>query len=311
MNHFHTKYRYFTPKHYDVKRNLIFINIASYRDPLCYKTINSIYENAKWPDNIRIGLCIQDIFHKCETNEYSRYIKTIKLNYTSAKGPTWARYLCNTLWDGEEYFLQIDSHTSFVKNWDSDIINMLSYLPKKSIITYYPPNIGSPGNIKNITVHTISAHINERNHIISKSKRVPSTDKPHAAYFISCGFLFCKSQFIIDVPWDPYLPYLFQGEESLLTMRAFTNGWVLFHPCHAVCYHYYYRKNEPRFWTDLYKYYTLYNPLSNKRAKYFLKLENKDTKYPNIYLYEEVFGPGYTKSINEWFSFFQPFLTTF
>ena len=32
--------------------NNIFISIASYRDKNCTKTIESIYENAKYPENI-------------------------------------------------------------------------------------------------------------------------------------------------------------------------------------------------------------------------------------------------------------------
>ena len=47
-----------------------------------------------------------------------------KLYYKKAKGPTYARYWCSTLWEGEEFFLQIDSHTHFIKGWDTELINM-------------------------------------------------------------------------------------------------------------------------------------------------------------------------------------------
>ena len=40
--------------------NNIFISIASYRDKNCTKTIKSIYENAKYPENIFIGICQQN-----------------------------------------------------------------------------------------------------------------------------------------------------------------------------------------------------------------------------------------------------------
>ena len=39
-----------------IKEKFIFISIASYRDDLCPNTLKSIYENAKNPYNIIIGL---------------------------------------------------------------------------------------------------------------------------------------------------------------------------------------------------------------------------------------------------------------
>ena len=37
----------------------IFVQIASYRDPELENTIKSIIENAKKPNNLRIGICRQ------------------------------------------------------------------------------------------------------------------------------------------------------------------------------------------------------------------------------------------------------------
>lgn len=38
------------------------------------------------------------------------------LYYTEARGPCYARYSCSTLYQGETYFVQTDSHTGFLKN---------------------------------------------------------------------------------------------------------------------------------------------------------------------------------------------------
>ena len=46
---------------------------------------------------------------------YKNNIRKIKLDYKQAKGPMYARSLINTLYFGEDYFLMVDSHTTFIK----------------------------------------------------------------------------------------------------------------------------------------------------------------------------------------------------
>ena len=292
--HFNHNLIHFRPKHKPIKHDFIFVSIASYRDPLCIKTIESIFKQSKEPHKIRIGLCIQN-----DTNDYVGkinkkyfdFIKIIKIPHYLAKGPTWARFLCNTLWNGEEYFLQIDSHTIFDKHWDFNIKNMYKILPPKSIITHYPPKDTNIDDLTTITTHSHDYYVNNKQQIIAISKKVPRTEKPVISRFASCNFFFVHSQFIIDVPWDPYLPFLFQGEEPLIGMRALSKGWTMYHPTFAVCRHYYTRNKEPKFWNDLNKEYLKYNPLASKRAKYFLGIEKYNSNNDkNIYLYHKLFN---------------------
>jgi [Skp1-protein]-hydroxyproline N-acetylglucosaminyltransferase len=44
---------------------------------------------------------------------------------------------------------------------------------------------------------------------------------------MAAGFFFVSGQFLIDVPFDPYLPWIFMGEEILLSSRAYTSGSVV------------------------------------------------------------------------------------
>jgi GT2 family glycosyltransferase len=50
-------------------------------------------------------------------------------------------------------------------------------------------------------------------------------DKPYQTAYIAGGFFFVRSEFLIDVPFDPYLPWIFMGEEIALSLRAWTHGW--------------------------------------------------------------------------------------
>jgi hypothetical protein len=68
--------------------------------------------------------------------------------------------------------------------------------------------------------------------------------------YIAAGFIFAPSTFLIDVPFDPYLDYLFVGEEILLSARAYTSGYNTYTPSENICFHYYTRAKEPKIWTD-------------------------------------------------------------
>ena len=46
---------------------------------------------------------------------WASQIRTITIPYSEARGPTHARHLAATLYRNEDYFLQIDAHTTFVQ----------------------------------------------------------------------------------------------------------------------------------------------------------------------------------------------------
>ena len=132
-----------------IKKDTIFISIASYRDIVCNSTVKSLLDSADNKNNIFIGICQQnkDEDEDCLVSyDESPNLKIIRIKHTEAKGPTYARYLCSTLWDGEEYYFQIDSHTKFVDGWDTKCINMIKKikelgLSKKPVISHYPLEI--------------------------------------------------------------------------------------------------------------------------------------------------------------------------
>ena len=43
-----------------MKKNSIFVSVASYRDNVCFDTIKSLFGMAKYPENIFIGICQQN-----------------------------------------------------------------------------------------------------------------------------------------------------------------------------------------------------------------------------------------------------------
>jgi hypothetical protein len=138
-----------------IKPDTIFVSIASYRDEVCHTTLGSIYSMASKPQNVYCGVVQQNddsVDDDClfgPSNNTGLIVKEnvtmMRIKHYEAKGPCWARYLASTLWSGQEYFLQIDSHSKFVQDWDIKCISMMKRLNKrgipKAVISHYPKSI--------------------------------------------------------------------------------------------------------------------------------------------------------------------------
>ena len=65
------------------------------------------------------------------------------------------------------------------------------------------------------------------------------------------GFSFGRGHFVVNIPYDQHLPWIFQGEEISIGLRGFSYGYDYYSPERAACYHYYHRKNPPpMFWEN-------------------------------------------------------------
>jgi len=290
---------------YPTKPGTIFVSVASYRDPECSTTIESIYKNAEYPDRIYVGICEQNKsgseLESCINKINNSNITVMNIPYTKAKGPTYARYLCSTLWTGQEYYLQIDSHTNFEKHWDTKLLNMIKQAEEESekpVLSAYPPSkeqmkiSGSPemdnGRIvKGILTFTAGW--------AKESDRPLRSHKP----WVAAGFLFLNSKFMKDAPFDPNLAGLFQGEEVLLSARLFTNGWDFFVPNQKTCYHNYERSGSNLYHKDLPK-VTDCRINAEKRVLFLLGLAERKTGVDDFLRDTNFYGLGNFRSINDY-----------
>lgn len=262
----------------------IFVSIASYRDNECHMTLNDLFTKARYPNRIVVGLCQQndpkqdlDCLHEFKKKNPKRahQIRIIRLAYSEAKGPTWARYLASTLWQGEEYFLQLDSHMRFLPNWDEKLIDMVKKAPiKRAIITHYPPKYDPETQIIDENYETtvpIFGHpyFNEHGVFRVRSTPSPKSTKLQPTFYSAAGMMFGSSQILSEVPFDPHLPFLFNGEEILFTIRAYAEGWRFYIPTENVCFHYYTRAKASRTWIDIPEWISL-EPIALQRLRYIL-----------------------------------------
>ena len=80
----------------------------------------------------------------CLCDQIFVQVREIRIPWQEATGPCKARYLAQQLWDGEEFCLQIDSHTRFVPGWDTKLKQMLQQGEQmsafgKAVVSSYPP----------------------------------------------------------------------------------------------------------------------------------------------------------------------------
>jgi hypothetical protein len=73
----------------------------------------------------------------CNTDQ----IRLFNINESESLGPYMARYIGAKFYRGEHYYLQIDSHSEFVEDWDVKLIRDMENAPaKKPVLSTYPPD---------------------------------------------------------------------------------------------------------------------------------------------------------------------------
>ena len=234
---------------------LIFISIASYRDPQLAATVQSCLAAASRPERLRFGICWQhDETEAPPAPAHDARFRVEAVAWQSSGGACWARAEAMKLWQGEPWFLQLDSHCRMCPGWDSLLIRTAGATgSEKPVLSTYATAFtpASTEVLEQIPLQMALAGFTSEGIPHFRPVAVPAHrlhGRPLRARFLSAGFLFAPGQFIRDVPYDPEL--YFQGEEAALTLRAFTHGYHLFHPAEAVVWHDYVREGQRRHWDD-------------------------------------------------------------
>jgi [Skp1-protein]-hydroxyproline N-acetylglucosaminyltransferase len=266
----------------------IFVSIGSYRDPYCPMTLKSIFSRAAHPERIFIGLLQQNCFEKvcisgvleggvtttqgtdvdcyeefCKSPEGQRsqacvreQVRLFNINESESLGPYIARYFTSKLYQGEEFYLQIDSHSEFTVHWDEKLIAMLALSQAaKPVISTYPPDSkaawrDSPG-YRICDSDFASEAIEDQIIRLSPSTAYPLQSRPAYSPFVAAGFLFTTGGVVYEVPFDPLLPWIFMGEEISMSARLWTAGYDLFAPSTNTLNHYYVRRHYPKYWESV------------------------------------------------------------
>jgi Glycosyltransferase (GlcNAc)/2OG-Fe(II) oxygenase superfamily len=249
------------------EKKTIFVSIASYRDSETIPTLDDLFATARHPDRIICGLVLQledghsydeKIWQDLQSFPLKEQVRFIRLHAKDAMGPCYARGLAQTLWRGEDYVLQIDSHMRLRPHWDDYLIQQCQQIVSqtgnpKVMLTTYPLGYTLPNNIPkdNISGTYLVPWKFDEQGMLRQRGRVLVTNKddqtfktlPPRHFLFAGGFNFALSRAILDVPYDTMgLPHLFFGEELsskcrlvfvvLLSMRHKTHSSSLVN-CHV------------------------------------------------------------------------------
>lgn len=252
----------------------IFVQIASYRDPELVPTVEDALQKAAHPERLTFGIVWQGKVGLDDLpTQRLAWCRLLLIDSDRSRGVCWARAKTQALWDGEPYTLQIDSHMRFVQGWDDLLLHLLEQCPSpKSVLTAYPPPYTPPALLHPGEPTALGAsHFNEQGSLSLASRHsLAAYRQPQLGLFMAAGFWFAPAQFLREVPYDPAL--YFYGEEINLTVRAWTNGWDIYHPNQIVCYHEYQRAGKPRHWEDRADWWQL-DQIAHQRLRQLLGME--------------------------------------
>jgi hypothetical protein len=291
----------------DIENDRIFVSIAAYRDYEARNTINDLFAKAKNRDRIFVGILSQ-VDPRSDLNlliGQRRNVREMVIDAREADGCTWARSLILTkMRKDEEFVLQIDAHSRFDQNWDTQILAEYASLPNHdSVLTSYPPafQLGEPLDTspKHVFMKFRDIHSSGLPIFMADIGKKPM-DVPKAPLTpaLSAGCLFGPSNIFDRVPYDPYV-YFF-GEEQSYAIRLYTHGIDLYAPRQTFLYHLYYDPNKDKknlHWND----YKEKNRDGTSRVKYILGMSDH---FPSDNCKDlDKYGIGNVRSVAQWEAF--------
>jgi len=214
----------------------IFISIASYEDPLLIKTIKDSIDKANRPDELVFGLGLQyasipDLSFLPENQK-----RIISWNPDVRPGVVRIRKMIRDLCK-EDYFLQIDAHTTFAKGWDSGLVSDLLKIQRLEnndrIILSKQPTESRENFVSGLGVPSKFIQHNFKNeNFVHKFLFISSDedrDNPQEfvkTFGISAGYIFANKKWVDEVEYDKYSHAI--AEERYLSWTTYMNGWDVY-----------------------------------------------------------------------------------
>lgn len=244
----------------------IFVGIPSLFDPELAYTVLSAVENADNPTGVTVGVSafVHENFYndlKYKVNGF-RNILIDRYEPEENTGIGKARILAQRRYNGQDYFLQIDSHTHFEKGWDTRLKGLWWGAFKetgneKTLLTAYPSSYmrrnGSVYIKSSIARYPI---FQERNDLpfysflpwgdFPLSEFPQKITKPFVPVTQICGcFVFSNQHFAENNGHYEHAKYL--EEETIQAIGLFANGFSMVFPnTDLPLYHYYYPDLDDR-----------------------------------------------------------------
>jgi len=226
----------------------IFVQIAAYRDFEVTPTILDAIKQSSGNHKINFGV------HTVYLEESEINVPDLpNVKHAESKAPDniglgIGRALAHQFYDGEDYYLQCDSHSRFIHS----VLNYQIQGIHKPLLTMYPANYWYPsldakfvekdvlssGQLRNISFHENPDQFRKTR--IPLQTAMPIVDGSVFVKSVSGGSIFTVNGF---QPFNTDIA--FYGEEIWLAARAYTHGFDIVVPDEQYMYHLYYNHNKP------------------------------------------------------------------
>ena len=287
----------------------IFVSIANYRDSETPHTVRDLFANAKRPDRVFAGVLSQVVPGEDDdclpSGAPQGHLRELRVHASESLGACWARSrILRELLQGEEFVLQVDSHSRFQPGWDERLVSMLRECPsERALLTTYPPGYRPPDERSEPVATVLAADVFNDLGVLLVNARVLHGDqapsRPVPAALLSANFLFGPARAFREVPYDPWL--YFHGEEISLAVRFWTHGWDLYAPHESVVFHDYTTdRRRPRNWDDRRDWVAL-NMRSFARIRHLLGIE--ESRNPAVLRELDRHGLGTERTLAEYEEF--------
>ena len=229
----------------------IFVQLASYHDYELPHTILDALATSSGNHQINFG-----VHHNYYENNDIELPEVLNLKAEISRAPDnlgmgMSRAVAHQFYNGEDYYLQVDSHTRFRELWDETYISEVKRYQRmgfaKPLLTTYPRNYWyEDGVLKSDKTWNVSCISFEEDKDKFFNMRVPSQtawNNPYGNVFsrsVSGGSIFTVGPFIV-----PNRNTHSVGEEILIAARAFTAGYDLLIPKENQLSHLYYDHTKP------------------------------------------------------------------
>ena len=228
----------------------IYVSTATMDDSETERSILGLFEKAKHPERIYVGMpCTSDSksFYKQLLKAFKG--KNVKIVYNKLDnkdltryGTGFARHQALSLYDGQDYVLQCDSHTNFEQDWDEFLISTFKEAKAelnhdKIVLTAYLGvyRYNSDG-VEIMSASTRYPYYTTGffNNIFAKWKDVPlSEGLSHTEKFYPCvkfngNFAFGDKEFAKNP--GTYKEAFFYDEEIIQGINLINNGFYMVYP---------------------------------------------------------------------------------
>lgn len=272
----------------------ILVSIASYKDALLWNTVNDCISNASFPENLRFVIVDQiETPYDVKSHPNCNQITYFHFDPYLSRGPCWARNICHSLYNNEDYVLQIDAHMVFDKGWDVYLIDKLKEcqsISNKCIISTYPQEFeivdntikkNSKTEITTIIRPKEGSTITEEDPSFSFTGFNVKKEESVLGFHVAGGFIFAPGNFFQEIPYDPMLYFI--GEEQNIAVRAWTNGWDIYHIPNVPIYHLYYTKTKRTLHWDK-------EEDKNRQTRWYELRDKSRSRLRDLFLYQKDLG---------------------